>query len=752
MQQVKSLAVLIPRITAFISSACIMIIEIVAGRMIAKYLGSTLYVWTSVIGVVLGGIAIGNYIGGKIADRYHPRKSLAVLFGISSVACVLTVFSNTLTGGFEALWLLPLPIRSLAHVTLVFLLPSALLGTISPVIAKMALDLGLPQGNTIGSIYAWGAAGSIAGTFLAGFVLIALIGTSAIVWSVGAVLLLLGILYWFKFIPFYPWAVFFFLLAFIGVAPVQWASDLGSDIGLKPARNPSIVYEKESEYCYIAVEQTKKNPDTRQFIQDDLKSHSRIIMNDIMNLQYTYTKLFAGLTNLVVPGTEKRTFLSIGGGGFVFPRYLEAKFPGSMIDAVEIDPAVTEAAYAAFGLTKSSGIRIHNIDARIYMNALFEGKRMGKPLPTYDIVFGDAYGGSYVPYQIVTREYNDMIFSILSERGAYVTNMVDLYTDGRFLGTFINTLKKTFPNVYVISEHVNFYLGNNFVVVGSKLPIDVEKLRGEKAIGETDLWFLDIYETNSLVKKAGGRIFTDDFAPVEQALSNFAGAHAKYLLAQKYIAKGNRLLEEGKKPESIREYEDTAAIVPEMSIPIYSKIGEIYADLESWDNVIRAGEKAIEYNDRSSERVPVGEIHYMIGITLLNLKRPSEGMPHVRKAIEQFTEDLKKNPLSPETLFKCGNAYMYAGDRETAIVCFDRSLSLDRFNVETRLTYATALILLKQYDKSRDIISEGIRLTEQKGDVRGSSTMKDFLDHFEEKKKEYSDFVAAEKTGSQSGN
>ena len=100
-------SILIPSATVFFSSACIMIIELVAGRLIARHLGSSLYTWTSVIGVVLAGITIGNYIGGRIADRFTARKALSVLFGISSVACVVIVILNNLVGGWMWLWKLP---------------------------------------------------------------------------------------------------------------------------------------------------------------------------------------------------------------------------------------------------------------------------------------------------------------------------------------------------------------------------------------------------------------------------------------------------------------------------------------------------------------------------------------------------------------------------------------------------------------------------------------------------------------------
>jgi MFS family permease len=214
-----------------------MILELVASRLIARHLGSSLYTWTSVIGIVLAGITIGNYMGGRIADRFSTRKSLSVLFGISSLACVLVVLLNNLVGGWMWLWQLSWPVHIFAHVAIVFLLPSVLLGTISPVVAKMALDLGLPTGRTVGDIYAWGAAGSIAGTFLAGFYLIATMGTIAIIWTIGVVLLLMGILYWAKLWVLYIWAAIFIAFMTMGMAPAEWAASSGSSLGLRAKPN-----------------------------------------------------------------------------------------------------------------------------------------------------------------------------------------------------------------------------------------------------------------------------------------------------------------------------------------------------------------------------------------------------------------------------------------------------------------------------------------------------------------------------------
>ncbi|MBN2272667.1 MAG: fused MFS/spermidine synthase, partial [Sedimentisphaerales bacterium] len=125
-------SLIVPAATIFISSSCIMILELAAARLIARNLGSSLYTWTAVIGVVLAGISLGNSLGGRVADRYAAGKALAVLFAIASAACVSTVILNNLVGGLMWLWELSWPARVFSHVFLVFMIPSTILGTVSP--------------------------------------------------------------------------------------------------------------------------------------------------------------------------------------------------------------------------------------------------------------------------------------------------------------------------------------------------------------------------------------------------------------------------------------------------------------------------------------------------------------------------------------------------------------------------------------------------------------------------------------------
>jgi spermidine synthase len=510
--------IFIPSITIFFSSFCIMVLELIAARLTAKYLGSSLYTWTSVIGVVLAGITIGNYLGGRIADQHDARKALAVLFLISSAACVLTVIFSNLVGGLIWLWRLDWPVRVFSHVLLVFFIPSMLLGMISPIVAKMALDQGLPTGRTVGDIYAWGAAGSIAGTFIAGYYLIVAMGTIAIIWTVGVGLLLTAILYRTRLWVSYVWAILFIVLMIMAIAPVEWAKRSGAAVGLREKPDPNIIYEDESAYCYIAVKQLSEDPDIRQFVQDKL-DHSIITMNNIRELRYCYEKIYAAVTHRLSEGRNKLSVFGIGGGGYVFPRYIRDVWSDSRVDVAEIDTGVTKAAMAAFGLEKDTTINIFTMDARNYVDELLRQMRSGQQTRRYDFIYGDAFNDYSVPYQLVTKEFNDKIAQLLTDDGTYMINVIDIYNSGLFLGACVNTLKETFPHVDVVTENKPRSERNTFVIIASKKDLNLERLDLEEPAKGSDLWKLNDSDIEILREKSHRIVLTDDYAPVENMLA-----------------------------------------------------------------------------------------------------------------------------------------------------------------------------------------------------------------------------------------
>ncbi len=515
---VTFLSVAAPNATAFFSSMCIMAVELVAGRLIARHVGNSIYTWTSVIGVVLAGIAAGNWTGGRLADRYKPTNALGVLFALASFVCLAIPGLNTVVGDWSFLWKQDWAVRIAAHVFLVFFLPSTALGCIGPLAAKMALDLGRKVGRTVGNVYAWGALGSIVGTFLTGFILIARMGTIAVLLSVAGFLALLAVLYGARSLFPYVWAGIALCLIFATTGSWGPGRRLGIKIGFVPERSASILYVDESQYSFIQIEQEDDPPSTRTLSLDHL-IHSYLVMDQPDNLQYDYEKVYAGITRSALGDRPKPSALFIGGGGFVFPRYMLLKWPGSYIEVAEIDPRVTKAAHEAFALARDAPIHIFNLDARNHIDDLLERRRRGEPVPAFDLIYGDAFNHYSVPYHLTTLEFNQKLRALMSPNGVYMINLIDIYSSGLFLGAELNTFQKCFPYVYAFSTVQKGPTEekdrrDTFVLVGSMRPL-VGNILGPGVEGSE----LRPEHFEALRKRSRNIVLTDDYAPVEQMLA-----------------------------------------------------------------------------------------------------------------------------------------------------------------------------------------------------------------------------------------
>src|SRR5512136_464314 len=171
----------------FIASFCTLVIELVAGRIMAPYVGVSLYTWTSIIGVVLAGISIGAYLGGRIADRYPRSSTLGWLLFLSGLGAFSISPLTNLVGGAD--FQTSLMVRILLVTAIIFFVPSCLLGMISPVVVKLTLNNLAKTGNVVGKIYAFSTLGSILGTFATGFFLISWMGTRSILLTMGIILI-----------------------------------------------------------------------------------------------------------------------------------------------------------------------------------------------------------------------------------------------------------------------------------------------------------------------------------------------------------------------------------------------------------------------------------------------------------------------------------------------------------------------------------------------------------------------------------
>jgi len=184
----------LPEAFAFLANGCLLVLELVAGRILAPRVGVSLYTWTAVIGVVLAGYSLGSWLGGKVADRRPGRSVLSLLFLLSAGASALVlVFASNLET-----FALSLSLPTIWQVTwlssLVFLLPSTLIGAITPMIIKLSLSSLDETGRVVGRIRSAAELGGILGVFLTGFVLIEAFDTRSIVACVAIALAVLGVL------------------------------------------------------------------------------------------------------------------------------------------------------------------------------------------------------------------------------------------------------------------------------------------------------------------------------------------------------------------------------------------------------------------------------------------------------------------------------------------------------------------------------------------------------------------------------
>ena len=237
----------------FVASVCIMVLELVASRLIAKHVGSSLYTWTSVIGVVLAGITVGNFLGGWLADRFNHEKLLPQLFLLASASSFSVLWLDRLLAGRTRPDSIDWPMWVFLTVAEMFFLPAVMLGTISPVVASMALKRGGKTGITVGNVYAWGAMGSIVGTFLTGFYLIDAFGTRLIIGGTAGILAVLGIAIASKQLLYRTavvcgWLQFLFFTTAAASISSESLGDLGESVGSIVAERDADVVELESWY------------------------------------------------------------------------------------------------------------------------------------------------------------------------------------------------------------------------------------------------------------------------------------------------------------------------------------------------------------------------------------------------------------------------------------------------------------------------------------------------------------------------
>lgn len=497
------------------TGAAVLVVEVIAVRMLSPYYGSSLYVLSSVLTIILGALSAGYFIGGRLSDRFPSSKLLFEIIAISGLTVI----------GIDVLGTHVLPLGSILFPTMVgplvlgiflFFVPAFLLGVVSPFVIKLQSIYASQEeiGSVVGATFFWGTFGSIAGSLITGFVLIPFLGLHSSLVGTGGMIVFLGLGGGIAFARlsncdssmslcvhlvrkrYYLLKIFLIFLALVAISKVD-----------PFALIDHVLYEKDSQYSKILVYEATLNQEHARILKNDTNASSATSL-DSYNLLFGYTQ-FAELYRVLKPDTTR--FLLLGGGAYSIPRTLVARDPGITIDVIEIEPQLFVIAQEYFLLDDIS--RIHNFitDARVY----FRGNNT-----QYDVIFGDAFGSDHnIPTHLATREFFIEAKKDLKENGIFILNSIGVLHGEAptLIGSLAKTLHEVFPNVKMYAlEGSTFGQRQNIVFVARNgiEPIEltgqtITSIHGEKrALQDIEVSFATFATQHELV-------FVDDVAPIE---------------------------------------------------------------------------------------------------------------------------------------------------------------------------------------------------------------------------------------------
>ena len=515
----------------FLASACTLVLEIVAGRLLAPQIGVSIYTWTSIIGIVLAGISVGNYLGGRLADRFPPTSTLGLtLLGASLLSFAVLALLPEVPPHLKYLPLVP---HILAVNAALFFLPSCILGMVTPLAIKEALsDLGR-AGGVVGRLYAVSTAGSILGVYVTGFVLIPAIGTRHVVLLVGFVLLALAL------------TMGSLLRQRLAAAIVLIPTLALAGYTLQPQLRQGPCLVESSYYCIQVTRLLGTNNPARVLKLDHL-IHSYNIPGQPDALTYPYTRIFAETAQYIAQRNPAFRSIFIGGGGYTVPIHLEGRYPQASVEVIEIDPGVTAIVRAELGLSPTTNIVTYNEDARMAVNRVRHQQ--------YDLIVGDAFNDYSVPYHLTTLEFSRQLQDLLSDDGIYLANIIDQLRPSRFLRAYVYTLESIYPHVYILGQDADipfpYYIeeidqdtqgaeesdselerelresGNaraTFVVAASRQPIDFSQFRPHQShalFRERTTFVMAEADRQRWLQQGPVQLLTDDHAPVDTMVAS----------------------------------------------------------------------------------------------------------------------------------------------------------------------------------------------------------------------------------------
>jgi spermidine synthase len=461
--------------------------EIAAARLLAPWFGASTIIWANTIATVLVALSAGYWVGGRLADRDPTLAGLSrlVLGAAALLAIVPFIAGPFLRVSVDALDRVQAGAfaGSLFAVLILVAAPVLLLGAVAPYAVRLSVRSVEEAGRVAGRLYAISTLGSLAGVFLSALLLIPLVGTRRTFLTFALSLAVVAV----------PALGRRFVLA-----PLALAALLAVPVGtVKATGGARVIWDKETEYQYARVVQADDGERTLELNEGEA-IHSVYRPGEWLTGDYWDEMLvlpFAGGAG------APRSVAILGNAAGTTARAYGHFFPRTRVDGVEIDGALTDVGRRLFDL-RGPNLHLHTADARPFL------RRTDR---TFDLIVVDAYRQPYIPFYLSTREFFALARKHLTPRGMIVINVGHPErSDGlekvlsATMGAELRTVLRD-P-----SERTNTML------VGTDAPISGAALRRAAPGLPVGLQSVAAAAAARLAPPLrGGRVYTDDVAPVE---------------------------------------------------------------------------------------------------------------------------------------------------------------------------------------------------------------------------------------------
>ena len=496
-------------VVVFVSGAVLMGLEIVGSRVLAPYFGSSIFVWGSLISVVMTALSVGYYWGGWLSAREPSYARLLILLCIPGILIFFLPFIYPTVNEWVASVDFGIRLNPLIASSITFLLPGIFLGTISPYVIRLAATQLSTVGSTAGTLYAVSTCGSIFGTLMTAFYLIPLMGVSNIIHFLGVILVCLSLV----------------LVPLIKVKKVSMAravTTLSVIMGCITMPWTPVIWarmktllEKDTFYHRIRIEED----DEARYMYFDRTLQSAMNLKDPTALRLIYSR-YTSIGLAFRPDAKKILIIGLGGGSI--PKKLQKEFPSLEVDVVEIDPEVIQMAKNQFNVHDGKNLRLYAQDGRLFLT---------RTTSLYDIILIDAYYADAMPFHLATREFFELAQRKLTSNGIIVANLISAVTgpSGKIARAFVKTQRQIFPQTYVFAarraDNVSIDTIQNVIVIATKdkQRLDIKEIVKRATALDRGLFpdpisDIGVAYYDGALPDQDVPVLTDDYAPTDNLL------------------------------------------------------------------------------------------------------------------------------------------------------------------------------------------------------------------------------------------